>query len=287
MGKYIINSKRGFIPAPEGEDQLIRLYGIYFVGTHLNNFGNRQEMVLGYFEVPRQKMDDGRPFIVHKEYNSSLWRSNLRKDIEGLLGRKLRDSETNEFDAELLLGSLGKADIIHKTSKLGNQRAEIGEVSRVAPGTVAPPQYNPSAIYRLEDGMDEETLAALPALVKKKIRESDEFNGKPQPSRGEIIERNSRQAAANALVEQEEAVDDDEPETEEDPGNKPEEEAFDLNSFSNEDFRDPSVVNMIRKIIEDLPVSNAEKINQLRELNRLVHRAQVNAMDPDDDEISP
>ena len=124
----------------------------------------------------------------------------------------------------------------------------------------------------------------MPVWIQKIILASEEMNGR-QFTKEEIAERNSRTAVANALLTaREEAVDDDEPDEAESDEDDEAEEPFDLGSYTDEDFRDPSVVKLLRETIEDLPVSNAEKINQFRELNRLVHRAQVNAMDPDDDD---
>jgi hypothetical protein len=269
---HIITSKRGgFTPAPEGQQQLLRCYAYYQLGTHLNNFDKRQEKGIGYYEVCGSKMEDGRPFMVHKEYNENLYRSNLRRDIEGLIGHKLKEHEANGFDTALLLGKLGRADITHETSRSGNEYAKVGDILPVDPGTVAPPQFNVSVLYRLEDGMDEATLATLPALVQKKIRESDEFRGAPQPSKEDIARRNTATATENALAEDETDESD-----EADGADEP--EVFDLDDYTDEDFRDPSVVTTIRKMIEDLPISNGEKINQFRRLNRLVHSAQANVL---------
>jgi hypothetical protein len=52
---------------------------------------------------------------------------------------------------------------------------------------------------------------------------------------------------------------------------------FDLDQYSDERLRDPEVVSEIRKLIDNLPVSNADKANQFRYLNQLVRRAKANA----------
>jgi hypothetical protein len=187
-----------------------------------------------------------------------------------LLGRKLTGPETVSFDLDTLFEKPCLVNVTHETSKNGVEYAKIIGFSPVPKGMAVPAPVLPTLRYSIEDGTAG-VFDQLPEWIREKILASKELNGK-HATKAEIAERNMRQATENALAESEP----DESDEDEEP------EGFDLDAYSDEDLRKPEVVTEIREIIDNLPCSNAEKVNQLRYLNQLVRRAKAHAPDPDD-----
>jgi hypothetical protein len=263
---FIITKRHNFVLAPIGL-HLARFFGLVDLGTQFL-FDEWIPRILCYWELCEEKMDDGRPFIVQQEYTNTLGRgAELKEHIEGWCG-ELKPHELEGFNLSARIGEAALINVKHRTSSAGNERCEIIAINPVQRGTVIPPQVNADIVYRITDGEDD-AFKSLSSYWQGKIRESAEFSGR-HSTKAEIIERNSRQASENAFAGQEtdEADDDDEESGESD-------DVFDLDSYTDEQLRDPIVVIEIREIIDNLPVSNGEKFNQLRYLNQLVQRARA------------
>lgn len=81
------------------------------------------------------KMADGRSFMLSNTYTLSLnEKANLRRDLEGLLGRPLTDEEvSNGYDVESLKGTQMTVNVIHKV-KDGKTSARIGSIAPAMDG---------------------------------------------------------------------------------------------------------------------------------------------------------
>ena len=101
------------------------------------------------FELPNEMRDFGgeqKPMVISKEYTISLHeKSNLRLSI------------------------------IHKTSKGGNEFAQIGNVSAPMNGMEIPEQINETFIFNYEDNFNQEWLDKQPSWIKDQIIASTEY----------------------------------------------------------------------------------------------------------------
>ena len=134
------------------------------------------------FELPNEMRDFGgeeKPMVISKEYTLSLHeKSNLRRDLEGWRGKSFTKEELNRFDVTNLLGKSCNVSIIHKTSKSGNEFAQIGSISGISKGTKCPEQINESFIFNYEDNFNAEWLEQQPDWIQDQIKNTDEYKSK-------------------------------------------------------------------------------------------------------------
>lgn len=119
--------------------------------------------------------EDAKPFVVSQDYTLSLGdKSNLKKIVEGIIGRTLETKEKDTFDVESLLNKECLVTIKHKTSKAGNERAEIASTSPLMEGQVAKKSYNEPKLLTFTN-WDEAYFESLPDFLKEKIASSAEY----------------------------------------------------------------------------------------------------------------
>jgi hypothetical protein len=207
MAEFIIEKSRNWVLAPIGL-HVARFYKLIDLGTQPPNkwVDKSRSRFLCYFELAAKAVFDPskgeQPYIVKAEYTRSLdRRANASKLIAALNGRSLRGSEAGSYN---LADDLGKALLLNIVHEFGQESGVEYDVivsySPVSPGTVVPPQYNPTVLYSVTDG-ENEVFSALPDWVKNKIRNCEEWRGTPYSSRRAVAERNMRQATENALAE--------------------------------------------------------------------------------------
>jgi hypothetical protein len=260
------------IPSEDVHDAICTT--VAMIGSQVGKFGRKAQVILTFEltdEMAVFSQEKGKePFTRSATLNLSWGQgAHLREIVGQWCGT--REIETVRRDLRPLLGKPAQVQVIHKEDlQTGQVRARI----LVPEGVRAPRRgqekivpHNPLLHYWISDGRGG-VFSSLPEWIQRRIVASEELSGR-QSIPEEIAQRNMRQASENALAE-----------AESDETNEPEEpdEAFDLDNYSPEDFRDESVVKMIRGMIENLPISNAEKINEFRRLNRLVHRAKANVL---------
>ena len=134
------------------------------------------------FELPHEMRDFGgeeKPMVISKEYTLSLHeKSNLRRDLEGWRGKSFSNKELAHFDITNLISKECNISIIHKTSKSGNEFAQIGSISGITKGTGCPKQFNDSFIFNYGDNFNEEWLELQPEWIKDQIKNTDEYKSK-------------------------------------------------------------------------------------------------------------
>lgn len=119
--------------------------------------------------------DEPKPFVITQEYTLSMGeKANLRKIIEGVLGKSFTNDEANHFDVESLLGQACLINIKHKVSKAGNERAEIASASPLMEGQDAKEPFNVPKLLTFQK-WDEEFFDSLPDFIKEKITSSAEY----------------------------------------------------------------------------------------------------------------
>ena len=141
--------------APAGTHLAI-CYMVLDLGIQKTSFegqdGQTHKCFVGW-ELPNEKMDDGRPFVISKEYTVSVSpKSNLYADLVSWRGREFTDEELGGFDIFNVMGAPAMLSVVHKTSKKGNNYAAVGAVSKAMKGMEIPKPENPLIKFSLSDG---------------------------------------------------------------------------------------------------------------------------------------
>ncbi|HEY4759348.1 MAG TPA: hypothetical protein VIH42_02080 [Thermoguttaceae bacterium] len=163
---------------PEGEFQLApqgthiaRCYMVVDLGSQNTPFGAKHKIRVGW-EFPNELMEDGRPFMIAKEYTASLHPdSNLAQDLVSWRGRAFTEEELGGFDIFKILGAPCMLTVIHTISKTGKQYANVKTVASLPKGTVKPEPVNDLISFSL-DAPDEDQFSKLPEWLSKKINRS-------------------------------------------------------------------------------------------------------------------
>lgn len=101
---------------------------VYDLGHRLDpTWGKIQHKIIIAWEL-EQKMSDGRPFMLSKEYTLSLYeKADLFKHLTGWKGAELSEGELKAFDLDSLVGKMCRLEIIHKVVK-GKTYANVNTV---------------------------------------------------------------------------------------------------------------------------------------------------------------
>lgn len=153
--------------APQGT-HVGKCYMIVDMGLQDTPFGAKHKIRIGW-ELPNEAMEDGRPFVVSKEYTASLHPdSNLAQDLISWRGKSFTDEELAGFDVFKVLGAPCMLTVIHNTSKQGKQYANVKSVTSLPKGMEKPQGNNDPLSFSLEDP-DEEMFKKLPEWIQKKV----------------------------------------------------------------------------------------------------------------------
>jgi hypothetical protein len=174
------------------------------LGTQDGKFGAKHQLYIGW-ELPDERMSDGKPFGAGKFYNySSNQKATLRQDVQGWLGRTLTTNDFGRFDLGSLLGMTCTLAIMH-SEKDGNPRANITSVLRPGKGVLPRlPPSNPATVLSLSDRpFDFGSYEGLPGWLKELIAKSPEYkraaNGgtSPQDRVAAILAESPKEATVN------------------------------------------------------------------------------------------
>ena len=175
-------TKREIVPSGT---HIARCYSMIHIGTvewewqGETKYSNKIRVT---FELPHEMRDfsgEQKPMVISKEYTLSLHeKSNLRRDLEGWRGKSFTNKELAHFDTTNLISKECNISIIHKTSKSGNEFAQIGSISGITKGTDCPKQFNDSFIFNYEDNFNEDWLELQPEWIKDQIKNTDEYKNK-------------------------------------------------------------------------------------------------------------
>lgn len=190
-----------YAPPPEGT-----LIGVCYraldLGTQETTYMGaikRQHLILISWELPEERMNDGRPFSISRRYTySSHAKSNLRKDLENWRGQKFTDADFGEFDLGRLLGVGCLLNIVHE-EKGENLYANITAIMRLPRGTKTPAVENDMIVFSLSDRpFNHVSWGKLGERLQETIKKSPEYkaaiegrdpnetdDGTPLPSEGD------------------------------------------------------------------------------------------------------
>lgn len=128
------------------------------------------------WELPYEKMEDGKPMVISKEYTFFMGdKSNLRKDIQAWRGADFTNEQAAEFDLEVLLGKPCQVTVVHKTAlSSGKVRDEVVSIAGISKGMTVPKQENKNKLLSFEN-WDQEVFESLPEFIRTKVTESPEY----------------------------------------------------------------------------------------------------------------
>lgn len=173
-------TESNFTPVPAGTHLGI-CYRVLDMGTQQSTFNGETKSahkVLLTWEIPDERMDDGRPFSISQSYTWSMHeKATLRKALEAWRGQAFteRDFGPSGFDIKNVLGKACTLSVVH-TIKNGSTYANIASIGKVMKGVTVPELTNPIVYSWLHDGrFDAAAFASLSSGLQSKIMASPEY----------------------------------------------------------------------------------------------------------------
>jgi hypothetical protein len=168
-----------FEMTPEGQ-YIARCYRIIDLGTQTTTgmYGTKeQHKVMISWELIGEddiKMQDGRPFSVHKNYTVSLSeKGSLRPDLEAWRGKKFTSTELEGFDLSNVLGQYCMIQVVHsEDGKFANVQTIMSYKGD------KPKPVNENVIFDI-DNPDMKVFESLSDNMKLKIQSAPEWKGSP------------------------------------------------------------------------------------------------------------
>lgn len=173
-------TESNFTPVPAGTHLGI-CYRVIDLGTQSTTFNNETKQahkVLLSWEIPEERMDDGRPFMISQSYTWSMHeKATLRKSLEAWRGMAFteRDFGPSGFDIKNVLGKACTLSIVHAT-KNNNLYANVSSIGKVMKGIVVPELVNPLVyLWLVPERWNAKAFSELSGNLQSKIMASPEF----------------------------------------------------------------------------------------------------------------
>lgn len=167
---------------PPAGTHLAQCYRVIDLGTQSSTYmgqAKKQHKLIISWELPDEKMTDGRPFTVGQRYTFSMSeKAALRRDLESWRGVPFteRDFGPTGFDIKNIIGKACLLNIVHAESN-GKQYANIASISRLMKGQQGPerPVNEPMYLWIHESRWDSSVFAKLSDKLKGAIMQSPEY----------------------------------------------------------------------------------------------------------------
>lgn len=178
MPLVLPNKGTDYEDAPEGAHIGV-CYRVLDLGTQDTTYlgqPKKSHLILVGWELPDERMMDGRPFTVHKRYTySSSAKSNLRKDLESWRGAKFTDDDFGTFDLGKLIGVGCMVNIVRE-EKGEKTYTNVQTIMRLPKGTNAGKPSNPTLCFSLDDRpFDRSGYESLSDGLKAMIAKAPEY----------------------------------------------------------------------------------------------------------------
>lgn len=177
---------------PPAGTHLAVCYRVIDLGTQNSTYmgqPKRQHKIMVSWELPDEKMADGRPFTIGQRYTWSMSeKAALRRDLESWRGVPFieKDFGKGGFDIKNIIGKACLLNVVHSDSN-GKQYANIAAISRLMKGQSAPGQTanEPVYLWLHEERWDSAVFSKLSDGLKAVIMKSPEYaamlNGHDRP----------------------------------------------------------------------------------------------------------
>lgn len=178
-----------YLPAPTERDfelppagtHLAVCYRVIDLGTQDSSYQGqtkKQHKVLLSWELPDEKMSDGRPFTISQRYTWSMSeKAALRRDLESWRGKPFTEADFGEhgFDIRNILGVGCLLTVVH-VGKNGKTYANISSIGRLMKGMQTPPLTNPQAyLWISTERWDADVFSKLSQGLQATIIKSPEY----------------------------------------------------------------------------------------------------------------
>lgn len=155
-----------------------RCIGVIDLGVHETQFldddgiqKNNQPVRIVFEVLGDKSRDDGKPFIVSRDFTNSLHeKSKLRPFLEAWRGKQFAPEELQGFELKDLASVYANIQIMHKLSKKGRT---FPEISNALPLTQKPAPKGVNEVLVLNlDEFDQDVFDKLPKFTQEKIKDS-------------------------------------------------------------------------------------------------------------------
>ncbi len=187
------NNGGDFTPPPAGT-HLAVCYRAIDLGTQQVDWqgeSKQQHKLMLSWELPDEKMDDGRPFSISQRYTfSSHEKARFRQDLEAWRGAKFTEADLagppNGFHVRKLLGVPCLLTVVHNVRQ-GKTYANISAVTKIMKGMQAPPLVNEKVFFSLDPAeYSQDIFDKLSSGLRAVIEKAPEYLEIKRP-RGEQI----------------------------------------------------------------------------------------------------
>ena len=154
-------------------------YCVAELGTQQTAYGKKPMLHIGW-ELPEQRLADGRPADVNRRYNvSAAPQSALRNDIESWQGRRFSDIDLDTFDFAELVGKTCQVSIQHSDAAGGRIYANVTAVLPPPRGMAKELEtHNDPLVFDFDDKEAHLQYLALPEFLQAAIARSPEYQEK-------------------------------------------------------------------------------------------------------------
>lgn len=205
MAMYVPKPSETNFENPPAGTFLAICYRVIDLGTQDTTYkgqAKKQHKILISWELPDEKMADGRPFTISSRYTWSMSeKAALRKDLESWRGKPFVDADFGEggFDIAKIIGAPCILTIVHSDGE--KTYANVKGVAALMKGMTAPALINEKAFLGLdEENWNAEVFHKLSDNLQSTIKSSPEYqalvNGYAQPD-GPVHERHDYSESEN------------------------------------------------------------------------------------------
>lgn len=184
-----------FTPPPAGTHLSI-CYRVIDLGTqHVDWQGEtkHQHKIMVSWEMPEEKMDDGRPYSISQRYTfSSHEKARFRQDLESWRGAKFTEADLagppSGFHVRKLLGVPCLLTVVHNVRQ-HKTYANISGVAKIMKGMQVSPLANEKVYLSLDPAeFSRETFDKLSSGLRAVIEKSPEYQELCRPAREHVGE---------------------------------------------------------------------------------------------------
>lgn len=181
-----------FVPEPNDKQfelppagtHLAQCYRVIDLGTQDGSYNGqpkKQHKIMVSWELPDEKMEDGKPFTISQRYTWSMSeRAALRKDLESWRGIPFNEKDFGQggFDIRNIVGKCCLLNIVHtEKNAQGKQYANIASISRLMKGQQGPekPSNDSAYLWLHEERWEPTVFHKLSDNLKTTIAKSPEY----------------------------------------------------------------------------------------------------------------
>jgi hypothetical protein len=170
-----------FDPVPAGTHLGI-CFRVIDLGTQVTTYAGEQKRarkIMISWEIPDEKMTDGRPFVISQMFTWSMHeKSTLRKSLEAWRGAAFTDADfrpPTAFDIKNILGKACTLSVTHN-EKGDRTYANIASVGKLMKGAAVPALVNAKVYLWLSpDRWNEAAFNGLSLNLRTKISATPEY----------------------------------------------------------------------------------------------------------------